>query len=25
VHFVLWEDDGMLTNTVVSMNGGVFA
>ena len=25
VHFVLWRDDGMLTNTVVSMNGGVFA
>jgi NAD(P)-dependent dehydrogenase (short-subunit alcohol dehydrogenase family) len=25
VHFVLWEDDGMLTNTVVSMNGGAFA
>jgi NAD(P)-dependent dehydrogenase (short-subunit alcohol dehydrogenase family) len=25
VHFVLWEDDGMLTNAVVSMNGGVFA
>jgi NAD(P)-dependent dehydrogenase (short-subunit alcohol dehydrogenase family) len=25
VRFVLWEDDGMLTNTVVSMNGGVFA